>query len=197
VTDLEAAADKAKLTGQIRSFLAWLGEGRKLTQTGRIDDIWVNTTPEQMAADTLAGFPVRFEWALDDLRGLVSGRPLIAEGWGLRPELVAPIIDSPRRMVVMIATEEFRRAGVAGLAAAGWPHGPLYVHLDLDVIDPSEVPGLRYPAPGGPSAAEVGGALRTLLGSGQVAAVGMACTWYPGHGAAARIEPGFTTIFAA
>ena len=34
--DLEAAADKAELTGQIRSFMAWLGEGRKLTQAGRI-----------------------------------------------------------------------------------------------------------------------------------------------------------------
>jgi hypothetical protein len=36
MTDLEAAAEKAALTGQIRSLLAWLGEGRKLTQTGRI-----------------------------------------------------------------------------------------------------------------------------------------------------------------
>jgi hypothetical protein len=72
------------------------------------DGAWVNTTPEQMAADTLAGFPVRFEWALDDLRALFSGRPVIAEGWGLRPELVAPIVDSPARMVVMVATPEFR-----------------------------------------------------------------------------------------
>jgi pRiA4b ORF-3-like protein len=36
VNDVEAAADKAKLTGQIRFFMTWLGEGRKLTQTGRI-----------------------------------------------------------------------------------------------------------------------------------------------------------------
>jgi hypothetical protein len=36
VTDLEAAAEKTPLTGHIRSFLGWLGEGRKLTQTGRI-----------------------------------------------------------------------------------------------------------------------------------------------------------------
>jgi Plasmid pRiA4b ORF-3-like protein len=36
VNDLEAAAEKAKLTGQIRSFLTWLGEGRKLTQAGRV-----------------------------------------------------------------------------------------------------------------------------------------------------------------
>ncbi|MFD0690106.1 hypothetical protein [Actinomadura fibrosa] len=72
------------------------------------DQTWVNTTPQDMAAETLAGFPVRFEWALDDLRCLVSGRPIIAEGWGLRPELVAPIIDSPRRMVVMVPTPSFR-----------------------------------------------------------------------------------------
>jgi hypothetical protein len=36
MNDFEAAADKAKLTGQIRSFMTWLGEGRKLTQTDRI-----------------------------------------------------------------------------------------------------------------------------------------------------------------
>jgi Plasmid pRiA4b ORF-3-like protein len=30
------AAEKAELTGQIRSFLAWIGDGRKLTQTGRL-----------------------------------------------------------------------------------------------------------------------------------------------------------------
>jgi hypothetical protein len=36
VNNFEAAAEKAKLTGQIRSFMTWLGEGRKLTQTGRI-----------------------------------------------------------------------------------------------------------------------------------------------------------------
>jgi hypothetical protein len=36
VNDLEAAADQAELPGQMRSFMTWLGEGRKLTQTGRI-----------------------------------------------------------------------------------------------------------------------------------------------------------------
>jgi hypothetical protein len=36
VDDLEAAAGRAELTGQVRSFMTWLGEGRKLTQTGRI-----------------------------------------------------------------------------------------------------------------------------------------------------------------
>lgn len=54
----------------------------------------------------------------------MSGRPIIAEGWGLRPERAAPIIDSPARMVVIVATEEFRlrqlRASADGdLAARG------------------------------------------------------------------------------
>jgi hypothetical protein len=72
------------------------------------DMMWVHTTADEMVAEALAGFPIRFQWALDDLRALVSGRPIIAEGWGLRPELVAPIIDSPRRMVVMVPTPQFR-----------------------------------------------------------------------------------------
>ncbi|MBE8472115.1 hypothetical protein [Streptomyces justiciae] len=82
------------------------------------DTMWVHTTPEEMAAQTLAGFPDRFQWALDDLRALESGRPIIAEGWGLRPELVAPVIDSPRRMVVIVPTPEFQQRQVRELPRA-------------------------------------------------------------------------------
>ncbi|GAA2408437.1 hypothetical protein GCM10010191_16210 [Actinomadura vinacea] len=82
------------------------------------DVTWVNTTPQDMAAETLAGFPVRFEWALDDLRAMFSGRPIIAEGWGLRPELVAPIAGSLRQIVVMVPTEAFRARQLRELARA-------------------------------------------------------------------------------
>ncbi|WP_020548807.1 hypothetical protein [Embleya scabrispora] len=85
-----------------------LGLGEPATEPDP-DKVWVHSTPEEMATETLAGFPDRFEWALDDLRALVSGHPIIAEGWGLRPELVARVLDSPRRMVVMVPTPEFRR----------------------------------------------------------------------------------------
>ncbi|MET9908656.1 hypothetical protein ABZZ74_17880 [Streptomyces sp. NPDC006476] len=83
------------------------------------DEVWVHTTPEEMAAAALAGFRDRFDWALDDLRALVSGRPVIAEGWGLRPELVAPLLDSPRRMVVLVPTAEFRLRQARDLPRAG------------------------------------------------------------------------------
>ncbi|GAA0635057.1 hypothetical protein GCM10010174_65840 [Kutzneria viridogrisea] len=83
------------------------------------EQVWVHTTPERMAAATLAGFPERFAWALDDLRALTSGRPVLAEGWGLRPELVAPLLDSPRRMIVMVPTPEFREHQARTLPRAG------------------------------------------------------------------------------
>jgi hypothetical protein len=83
-----------------------------------LEDIWVNTTPDRMAAETIDGFAVSFEWVLDDLRALVSPRPILAEGWGLRPELVAPLLDHPRRMVVMVPTEDFRQHQLSHLDRA-------------------------------------------------------------------------------
>lgn len=82
------------------------------------EDAWVRRTPEEMAEETLGGFPVRFEWALDDLRALDSGRPVIAEGWGLRPELVAPLLDSLQRMLVLVPTEGFRQHRIQTLPRA-------------------------------------------------------------------------------
>ncbi|MBN6041472.1 hypothetical protein [Amycolatopsis sp. 195334CR] len=79
---------------------------------------WVTTTPEEMAAEVLGGFPDRFEWTLDDLRSLVSPRPILVEGWGLRPELVVPAFGA-ERMVVLVPTEEFRDRQVRELPRAG------------------------------------------------------------------------------
>jgi hypothetical protein len=94
------------------------------------DQVWVRQTPEEMAQETLAGFPGRFEWALDDLRALMSGgRPVIAEGWGLRPELAAPLLDTPHRMVVLVATPAFAGRQAHELPRAGRIH--------QDVSDPA------------------------------------------------------------
>jgi arginase len=68
---------------------------------------------------------------------------------------------------------------VAALAQAALPAPPWYVHLDVDVIDPSELPPLRFPAPGGPSASTVAAALRALALRGMIAALGVACTLMP------------------
>jgi len=144
--------------------------------------------------------------------GYVGGLPLRLLA-GYRPELIAAAIGLrpvPEHRVMLVGARDLdppeavylegariRRGEVAGLDASAAPDGPLYVHLDLDVIDPASIPGLRYPAPGGPAAGEVTAALGRLLASGQVAAVGIACTWHPGHCAAATIGPGLGLVLGA
>jgi len=151
-------------------------------------------TLETTASGYLGGLPLRL---------LVGYRPeLISAALGLRPVaeqrvLLAGARDLDPPEVTYLDDALISRAEVAGLDAAVLPDGPLYVHLDLDVIDPFAVPGLRYPAVGGPGCAEVAAALRLLLATGRVAAVGIACTWHPGHAAAAAIGPDLKAAFAA
>lgn len=82
------------------------------------DQLWVTPTPEEMAADTLRIHRERFAFVLDDLRALVSGRPILAEGWGLRPELVAPLLDALDRMVVLVPTPQFQARQVQTMERA-------------------------------------------------------------------------------
>jgi arginase len=143
-------------------------------------------TPATTASGYLGGMPLRL---------LVGACPeLIGAGLGLRPVpedrvllVGARDLDPPEASY--LAGAAIRTCEVAGLDPAALPRGPLYVHLDADVIDPAEIAGLRFPAPGGPDCDAVAAALRLLLGTGRVVAVGLACTWRPGHGAAAAIEP--------
>jgi hypothetical protein len=82
------------------------------------DWAFVQRNPQAMAAEVLAEFADRFEWALDDLRALESPHPIIAEGWGLRPEPVAGIGGAGRR-VVLVPSEKFGRHQIATLPRAG------------------------------------------------------------------------------
>lgn len=71
---------------------------------------WVATTPERLLANTLASFVERFPLILESLRRLERrGRPVLAEGWDLTPDLVAPHLDDPRRAIWLIPTAAFKR----------------------------------------------------------------------------------------
>jgi arginase len=178
--------------------LTALGTVAGLQQAGvRPGIVWFDAhgdvqTPETTATGYLAGMALRL---------LAGYRPaLIAARLGLQPvpedriTLVgARDLDPPE--ISYLAGAPIRRADVTA-DLTGPPDVPWYVHVDLDVLDPAAVPGLRYPAPGGPSAEQLADALGALMASGRVAAVGIACSWYPGHGAAARLAPHLETGLA-
>jgi uncharacterized protein (DUF58 family) len=70
------------------------------------DQVWLHRTPAEMATQALTTFATQFDWALDDLRALTSQWPVIAEGWGLRPGLVAPLLTAPDRMGATVSDPE-------------------------------------------------------------------------------------------
>ncbi len=69
--------------------------------------------PAEARAEELLGF-YRDEWemVLEDLRALPG--PVVAEGVGLLPDLVAAVCPDPRRSLWRIATPAFRRRVYAG-----------------------------------------------------------------------------------
>jgi len=56
--------------------------------------------------------------------------------------------------------------------------GPLYLHVDVDVVDPVDLPGVNYPVPGGPALAEMRSVMEYLAATGQVVAFSIS-SWNP------------------
>jgi arginase len=67
---------------------------------------------------------------------------------------------------------------VADLLTYPLPDKPLYVHLDLDVLQLSDLPAVSYPAAGGPALNTVAESLTRLAQTGRLAAVSVTM-WNP------------------
>ena len=57
----------------------------------------------------------------------------------------------------------------------------IYVHVDMDGLDPSEVPGVALPVPNGPSSQELAGAITEMFKYEKVGAFGVAAMPYDDH----------------
>jgi arginase len=119
------------------------------------------------------------------LRLVLGAHPeLLARPLGLQPisEDHAVLVDArdlDPPEADFLRTSAVRRSAVTDLDPGALPDGPLILHVDVDVVDPAELPGLLFPAPGGPSASAVAEAVHRVLATGRVTVLDIACPWRP------------------
>jgi len=65
-----------------------------------------------MARDTRDSWGGRVPLAVDDLLALPATGPILAEGPGFLPDVLAPLLADPRRAVCLVPTPAFARASL-------------------------------------------------------------------------------------
>ncbi|MFD1049157.1 arginase family protein, partial [Kibdelosporangium lantanae] len=75
-----------------------------------------------------------------------------------------------------LAASEIQRSAVEDVQV---PDGPIVLHVDVDVINSAELPGLLFPVPDGPSMFAVLEAIRRIIATGDVVALDLAFPWHP------------------
>lgn len=73
---------------------------------------------------------------------------------------------------------------------------PIYIHFDVDILDPQEAPAMSYPVPGGISAEDLRTVFARLMDTNQVAAVSMSC-WNPAVAGADKTRQICMGVFSA
>lgn len=128
--------------------------------------------------------------------GYIGGMPLailvgkeerrMLDGIGLETIEENRILLSDAREVdpregVALSRSAVRIARLEELPGLVPPDVPIYLHLDLDVVRPSQMPALRYPAAGGPTLEQVGDFIERLAKTGRLVCASIGCTWDPSH----------------
>jgi len=76
------------------------------------EERWIQPTPQELFERSIRSFQLRFPLVLNELLAMPKDRSIIAEGFGLTPELIAPLLSSPNRAIFFIPTEEFKWASM-------------------------------------------------------------------------------------
>jgi arginase len=126
--------------------------------------------------------------ALAMLTGRTSG--LFDDSLGLRAVADTNVVLADARDLDpaerdALAVSQVRRvpADPAAITSAldGLGRTPVYLHLDVDVIDSAQLPGLRWPAGPGASLTQVEECLAAVCTTADLAAAYIACAWLPDH----------------
>jgi arginase len=135
----------------------------------RIGMLWLDAhpdinTPETTRSGSLGGMPVAVatgralhRMRLDaTLEPALSDQHVVMGGVRLTDPLEQDILDNSR--IEQVSVDDLRKASPAVFAQLDRLNrisDKLYIHIDLDVLDPSEVPGHGNKVPNGPSSREL------------------------------------------
>jgi hypothetical protein len=75
-----------------------------------LDERWVLRSVEAMTRTTIAMWRERFALMVEDLLAWPHDGPILAEGPGLFPECVAPLLSNPRQALWLVPDDTFKRA---------------------------------------------------------------------------------------
>jgi arginase len=149
--------------------------------------IWLDAhadfnTPATTITDYLGGMPLAM------LTG--RARELIAGPLGLRPVadsntvlVDARDLDPAERDLLAASQVRHIPAAPDAIRSALAPlrHLPVYLHLDVDIIDSAQLAGLRVPAGPGPGLTQIEECVTAITGTAEITAACIACTWLPSH----------------
>ena len=133
-------------------------------------------TPAITTSGYLGGMPL----------AMLTGRApeLFCTALGLRPVPDTSVVlagardlDPAERDALTVSHVRRVPADPAALTSAvgGLGRTPVYLHLDVDVMDSAQVPGLRFPAGPGPTVTQIGECLAAVCSTADVRAAGLAC----------------------
>lgn len=87
-----------------------------------LDERWITPEPEELFRRSLKSFRDRFPLVLDDLKALPRNRKIVAEGFGLLPELLAPILCQPAQAIWLAPSEDFKLASMTRRGKPSFVH---------------------------------------------------------------------------
>lgn len=77
-----------------------------------LEERWVVPEPYQLYQRALDSFHDRLPLVVEDLLALPAAKIILAEGFGLLPALIAPLLSSPHQAIWLVPTESFKRASM-------------------------------------------------------------------------------------
>jgi arginase len=122
----------------------------------------------------------------ESLAGLAGRVPMVAARHvalighrtaDLDPAAAAELARVPTEMFVLDAPVLVSDPQAAGRQAAAWASRvqiPMWLHIDVDVLDPSVLPAVTYPQAGGPDFDQLAALLKSLAASPTLAGVSVA-----------------------